>query len=250
MEAWIAILLPFVLLLGRISAFFAVLPIFGNRAIPMQVRAGAAILVTIFFAMITPVTIAPAKVGTLEAGLMLSGEILYGLALGLAISLVFQAVRQAGCMAEREMGFATSSIIDPVSGEEGDAVSLLFDTAFMLVFLAAGGHRLLLSAIGGSYKLFPMGSAPNPAVMAEAIVSAGAAMLLFALKLAAPVLAALLVLAVVMALLARALPEMNILLESLPLRIGLGLILAAAVVPMMNSFIAELADWMNRSLTG
>jgi flagellar biosynthesis protein FliR len=45
-------------------------------------------------------------------------------------------------------------------------------------------------------------------------------------------------------------PEMNILLESLPLRIGLGLILAAAVVPMMNSFIAELADWMNRSLTG
>jgi flagellar biosynthetic protein FliR len=250
MESWIAIFLPFALLLGRISGFFAVLPVFGNRSVPMQVRAAAALLVTIFFAMITPVTVNAARMSALEAGMMLAGEVLFGLGLGLAINLVFQAVRQGACMAEREMGFALSSIIDPVTGEEGDAVSTLFDTAFMLLVLAVGGHRLLLSAIGGSFKVFPMGSPPNPSVLAEVVVSAGGAMLLFALKLAAPVLAALLVLAVVMALLARALPEMNILLESLPLRIGLGLMFAAAVVPMMNTFIAELAEWMNRSLAG
>jgi flagellar biosynthetic protein FliR len=250
MESWIAIFLPMALLLGRVSGFFAILPIFGNRGIPMTVRAGAAILVTLFLGMFTPVTIRPAGVGVLEAGLMLTGEILYGLALGMAIYLVFQAVRMAGCMAEREMGFATASIIDPVTGEEGDAVSMLFDTAFVLVFLVAGGHRLLLSAIARSYKIFPMGSVPDPSALTEAVLSAGSAMLLFALKLAAPMLAALLVLAVVMALLARALPEMNILMESLPLRVGLGLILAATIVPLMNSFITELADWMNRSLTG
>ena len=54
MDIWVKLLLPFALLLGRISAFFAVLPLFSWRALPMRVRAAMALVVTIFFAVITP----------------------------------------------------------------------------------------------------------------------------------------------------------------------------------------------------
>jgi flagellar biosynthetic protein FliR len=73
-------------------------------------------------------------------------------------------------------------------------------------------------------------------------------MLLFALKLSAPLLAAFMVLSVVLGILARALPEMNILLASLPLRSALGLFMAAALVPALHDFAIELANWLNRNL--
>ena len=86
------------------------------------------------------------------------------------------------------------------------------------------------------------------AFLAEGVLNAGSTMLVFALKTAAPLLAAFLLLSVVLALLARVLPEMNVLLASLPLRVGMGFFMAAAIMPTLNELADELAAWMNRSL--
>ena len=94
----------------------------------------------------------------------------------------------------------------------------------------------------------PPGATPSIASLAEALVRAGSTMLLFSLKLAAPVLASFLVLGVLLAVLARVLPEMNVLLISFPLRVGLGLFMAAAIMPALHSFAGELAQWINQLL--
>ncbi len=73
-------------------------------------------------------------------------------------------------------------------------------------------------------------------------------MLVFGLKLAAPVLAAFILMAVVLAILSKVLPEMNILMTSFPIRIGLGLLMAAAIIPLFDSFTSELIKRMNRFL--
>ncbi len=73
-------------------------------------------------------------------------------------------------------------------------------------------------------------------------------MFLLGLRLAAPMLAAFLLLMVVLAVLARMVPEMNILFISLPLRVGLGLLMAAIFLPFINGFVAEFADWMGKLL--
>ncbi|MBS3734262.1 MAG: flagellar biosynthetic protein FliR [Phycisphaerae bacterium] len=243
------LLLPFMLLLGRVAAFFSVLPIFGWRALPMRVRAGIALLVTIFFAMLLPP--APETLGDVHwaaAALLLIREILVGLALGLAARLVFTAAQQAGRIIGRQMGFALANIIDPVSGAGAQPVGLLFEVTFALFFLTAGGHHLLLLALSKSYEAFPVARTPQIGALTEAVLAAGSAMLLFALKLAAPLLAAFLILAVVLAILARVLPEMNILLTALPLRVAVGLFMAAALMPALHGFARELADWLSRNL--
>lgn len=233
------------LILGRVSGLFAVLPIFGWRIAPLRVRAGLVLVVTIVFASVLPVDASICSGHWLAVGVLLVREVVTGVGLGLAVALVFGAVRQAGLIIKRQMGLAIAQEIDPMTGERSQPVGLLMEMCFSVFFLVAGGHRLMLRLVARSYEVFPVGRTPTAAAMAEAIIDAGVVMLTFALKLAAPMVAAFLVLAVALAILARILPEMNILIASLPLRIGLGLFMAAAIMPSLGAFTVELGDWLD-----
>ena len=243
-----SIVVPFMLVLARVSGLFAALPIFSWRSAPLRVRAGLALVVSIVFASVLPADAGVAGANWLAVGVFIVREAVTGVALGLAVGLAFGAVRQAGLIIKRQMGLAVAQQIDPMSGERSEPVGLLMEMCFAVFFLAAGGHRLMLRLVSRSYEVFPVGQAPTAAAMAEAIIDAGVIMLTLALKLAAPMVAAFLVLAVVLAILARILPEMNILLTSLPLRIGLGLFVAAAIMPSLNAFTLELGDLLDSFL--
>jgi flagellar biosynthetic protein FliR len=86
------------------------------------------------------------------------------------------------------------------------------------------------------------------AALAEGILQAGSTMLLLALKLAGPVLAGFLLLSLVLGVLARVLPQMNVLTESFPLRVALGLLLASMTLPSLERFGMELGGWLRQFL--
>jgi len=248
MSLCVEILLGFVMVLTRISAFFLVLPVFGWKTIPVRIKVGLTVLLAIFFSAITPLVIEPNRVSVLEAVLLIANEAAYGLALGLVASVVFSAVKLSGRIIERQMGLAMAEVLDPLTGERTQPLGSLLEMIFILLFLSANGHHLLLLIISKSYEAFPAGSIPTVAVLAGGVVKAGSAMFITGLKLAAPILAAFLLLMVVLAVLARIVPEMNILFISLPLRVGLGLLMVMIFLPYINGFVAEFADWMGKLL--
>ena len=249
MATWAQPFLPFLVLLARVSVFLMVLPIFGWRLLPRHIRLVLALLVTVFVAMLTPpAPIAQKPLGAWALSLLIVGETLCGLSLGLAVRLVFTAVQVGGAIASRQMGLALAGTYDPTSGEQAQPLATFLEIIFTLFFLACSGHHLLLRLVFRSYEVFPVGTIPTAAQMADALVVAGSAMLLFGLKLAAPVLAAFLCLSVLLAILARVLPELNVLLLSLPLRVGLGMFMAAAIVPTLSTLTEELARWLERFL--
>jgi len=236
--------LPVALVLARTSGFLALAPVFSWTVIPLRIRAAFCLLMTIFFAATAPVYVAAVPVPWISATLMLVRETLFGLAM-----MVYLCVQQGGMISGRQMGMMMAKSIDPTTGERSQPIGVLFDLSFLLLFIAAGGHHLLLTVLARSYDAFPAGQTPNMDAMVQCVVSAGSAMLLFALKLAAPVLAAFLVLGVMLAVLARVLPEMNLLMASLPLRVALGFIMAAAMMPMLETFTTTVADWIKRSMS-
>jgi len=248
MELMIEKLLGFVMVLTRISAFFIVLPVFGWKSIPARIKVAITVLLTIFFSMITPLAINSREVSVLEAILLLANEATYGLALGLIVYLVFATVKFSGRIIERQMGLAMAEILDPLTGERAQPLGMLLETIFILLFLSANGHHMFLLIISRSYETFPAGSIPTMPVLVGGVINAGSTLLVAGLRLAAPILAAFLVLMVALAVLARIVPEMNILFISLPLRVGLGLLMAAIFVPFINGFVAEFADWMGKLL--
>jgi len=239
-------LLGFALVLTRLSAFFLVVPVFGSASIPVRVRVAAVFLLSLFFSMSVSLGFEASGVSGLEAGIYLCNEAIYGFCLGLIASILFSAVKVGGRIVERQMGFAMAETFDPLSGERGQPLGTLFEMIFILLFLSADGLHLFLMVIGRSYEVFQAGSMPSIASMAEGVVEAGSVMLMAGLRLAAPMLAAFLVLMVILAVLARIVPEMNILFVSLPLRVGLGLLMAAIFLPFIQGFMSEFSGWMVR----
>ena len=244
------LILPYLLLLARVSAFLIVLPIFGWQSLPTVVRAGLALTLTFFFAMAGigrfDVDMSPA--GALEIALLTARELACGLALGLAVQFVFLAVQQAANIMAMQMGFGDAGVVDPTMGEETSAITMLMEMSFALLFLAAGGHHLLIQILQRSMMVFPLGGPVDFGALAEGLVQAGSTMLLLALKLAGPVLAGFLLLSMVLGVLARVLPEMNILTESFPLRVALGLLMASMAMPSLERFGLELGGWLNQFL--
>ncbi len=237
-------LLGFALIVTRISACFLVLPVFGWRAIPVRIKAAATILLSVFFGATTPLGIDPAEVSTVTAITLLMGEAMYGLALGLIIALLFSVVQLSGRIVEQQMGLTMAEIVDPLTGEEINPLSSLLEMIFVLLFLSANGHHLFLLVLSRSYSAFPPGSIPTVELLASGLIQTGSAMFIAALRLAAPMLAAFLLLMVALALLARLVPEMDILFLSMPIRAALGLFMAATFLPFVGGFVGEMADWM------
>ncbi|MBP8604248.1 MAG: flagellar biosynthetic protein FliR [Phycisphaerae bacterium] len=241
-------LLGFGAVLIRTSVFLSIVPIFGSQTVPVRIRAAAAILVSVSLSIAIPSVIPTAGLSFLGMTVLIINEALYGLGLGLIAVLLFSAVKMGGQMIEREMGLAMAEMLDPLSGETAEPLSILMEMIFILLFLAANGHHLLLLVISRSYEHFPAGQIPSYALLTEGIVQAGSTMLLAGLRLAAPMLAAFMLLLGVLAVFARMIPEMDILFISMPLRTGLGLLIAGMMFPFIHSFIGELTDWMGKLL--
>lgn len=244
-------LFDFAMVLTRVSAFFLILPIFGFKAIPMRIKIALAIFVSLFLVMVSPHAARsnPAEqISSLEVILLLNYEGIYGLCMGLIVVSVFASVKFCGRIAERQMGLAMAQILDPLTGEQGQPLGMLMEMLFILAFLSANGHHLFLLTLSRSYEAFPAGSIPTMQIMVGGIVASGSTLLMAGLRLAAPMLGAFLLLMVVLGVVARVAPETNILFISLPLRVGLGLMLAIIFMPFITGFVGEFADWMGKLL--
>lgn len=239
-------LLAFVMALTRISAFFLTLPVFGYESIPVPIKVSLTLLLAFFFSMMMPIAAPVQHASMLEAILLVVNEATYGLALGLIAAILFTAVKFAGRIIEQEMSLTMAEILDPLTGEEAQPLGSLLEMMFIIMFLSANGHHLFLLTLSRSYEAFPAGSIPTISTLTSGIVQAGSSMLLAGLKLAAPLLAASLLLMVVLAVLARLVPEMDILFISLPMRIGLGLLMVIAFLPFISMFVKEFAELMGK----
>ena len=241
-------LIGFVLVLTRVSAFFLVTPIFSGQSIPETIKVSMVLLISIFFSTISPSVINPSQIDPIQAVMLITNEAIFGFALGLIVILIFSAVQQCGQIIEREMGYTMSEILDPMTGESAQPLALMIEMIFMLLFLSANGHHLLLLITSRSFEIFPTGSIPAIPTLLEGITRAGSEMLVAGLRLAAPMLAAFLLMLVVLGILARIMPDMDILFISMPLRIGLGLLMIGMFLPYINGYITEFADWMGKLL--
>ena len=241
-------LIGFAMVLTRISAFFLVVPVFGSTVVPVQIRVGVTVMLSVFFAGLVPLPVQIGSASAIQIGLTLAGEATYGFLLGLIAYMLFSVVRCSGEIIEQQMGFTTAEVIDPLSGESSQPLGVLMEVAFLLMLLAANGHHLLLQVIVRSYQTFPIGTIPSISVMTNGAIQASSMMLVASLRLAAPILVAFLLLFVVLAILARIVPEMDILFMTMPVRVGLGFVMMILFLPFIQEFLGEFSRLMARLL--
>jgi flagellar biosynthetic protein FliR len=227
---WLAPLFwPFI----RVLALFSTLPLLGQRMVPMRVRIGLAGLIVIAAQPSLP-TMPQVALDSPLAVILIVQDLLIGLALGFAVRIVFAAVELAGELIGLQMGLNYAGFFDPASGAQGTATSRFFGTIVGLLFIVINGHLLVVAAVVQSFQAFPVATEPFAFVRQLQPQRWGAEIFTLGLWIALPLLAMLLFVNLVLGVISRVAPQMNVFAIGFPVTLGVGLVGIFLTLPMMQ----------------
>lgn len=221
LTAWVgSFLWPFF----RIGAFFMAAPIFGANMVPPQVRIGLAFFLTLVLLPLLP----PVPV-TLDAlspriWLLIVQQILIGVSLGFLVQLLFQVFIIFGQIVAMQIGMGMAQMADPASGVNVTVLSQYALILTNLVFLASGGHLVVIYTLAESFTIIPVGFEGLSRERSWMIAIQGGWLFAGALLMALPIIMAKLVVNIALGVVTRAAPQLNIFVIGFPVMMILGLV--------------------------
>ncbi|SHF51911.1 flagellar biosynthetic protein FliR [Ornithinibacillus halophilus] len=208
----------FLLILVRVTAFFVTLPFFSYRTIPLPFKIG----ISFFLAFIMFYTVeSPVIIFDYFYILLIVKEILIGLLIGLIGYIIISAVQIAGGFIDFQMGFAIANVVDPQTGAQSPIIGQYFYIIALLFLLSVDGHHLLIDGIVNSYKFIPVDAfIPfQNASITEFVIRSFNMMFLIAFQIAIPIVGCLFLVDVALGIVARTVPQLNVFVVGLPLKI-------------------------------
>jgi flagellar biosynthetic protein FliR len=226
-DVWLAAFLyPFL----RILALMSSAPLFSHASVPVMVRVGLAFAITLVVATTLPA--APFVSPFSAAGMVLVvQQVIVGVAIGLAMQLVFAAVTLAGDMIGLQMGLSFASFVDPQNAEQAPIVGGFLSLVLMLVFLAINGHLALVAAMVDSFTVMPVGPSGWKALDAMRLVAAGRDLFATGVAISLPVVGALLLVNLTLGVLTRTAPQLNLFAVGFPVTLAVGLVMLFLAMP-------------------
>ncbi|MDR3579087.1 MAG: flagellar biosynthetic protein FliR [Oryzomonas sp.] len=217
--------LVFALVLGRVAGIFAAIPSFGGQTVPMNFKVLTVLMITLVCFPVLKITAPPMPADAFGLGLLVLSEVAVGLTLALVVQMVFSAVEFSGQIIGMQMGLTIASIIDPSRGSQVQLMSVLRSLLATLLFLSLDVHHMFIRAIIESFSVIPIGGWHITGELVSFLVQRTSDIFVIGVRLAAPVMVSLLLASVALGVMARAFPQMNIFIVSMPLNIGLGFLI-------------------------
>lgn len=236
-ERWPA----FALLTARLTGLMFVAPLWSMSSLPRAAR--AAMTVALAAVLLPAAPAAPLSEHVLDLPVPVAMEMLIGLVIGLTASVVVQGAALAGEVAAVQMGLNIGPALTPMPDVQQSGVGQLQSMLALFVYVAVGGHLMLLRGLADSLQTLPLGAPIDLTRGAALTVMLPSALFSCALSAAAPVMVTLLLVNIAMAILSRAVPQLNAMMVSFPLTIGVGLVMTGLSLPVVAGVIAS---WMER----
>ncbi|MBE7417748.1 MAG: flagellar biosynthetic protein FliR [Ideonella sp.] len=231
LQAWIAPLLwPFL----RALALFTSLPVIGQRIVPVRVRIALAFFIAVASQATLPAM--PAVALDSPAALLLAAQqVMIGLALGFAVRLVFAAAEMAGEVVGLQMGLNYASFFDPATASQTNAAGRLFGAMVALLFIVVDGHLAVIAALVRSFDAFPVSTDTLGWLRTLQPHAWGAEVFQLGLWIALPLVGMLLFVNIVLGVISRVAPQINVFAVGFPLTLSVGLVGMLVTLPMMQS---------------
>lgn len=235
----------FVLVLLRISAFLVSSAFFSSPLIQMPIK----LLLCLSLAMILyPLAPIPAAgkdiIFTNEIIILVVREVILGLTMGFLTRFFFLVVTMAGDLITTSIGLGAAQMFNPLMGHTGSSMEQFMTLIGTVVFLAVNGHHLVISALAHSFEVIPVtGMAIKHEVFQE-LAMMGQTLLLITIKIAAPIMISILLANMAMGILGRAVPQINVLVTSMPVTLMIGFGVLFVCLPLMVSEMNIVLDQM------
>jgi len=231
--------LSFLLTLFRISLVLFVLPFFGGNSIPNAVKASLCIVLTLalFPHLSFPGTLFPKNPWMIL--MMILGELIIGLCLMLVVRFLFAAVQMGGQIIGFQMGFAMINVVDPLTGQQVVITSHFLYMTTLLTFLTLNGHLFLLQGLADSFDMIPPGGILLTPALGTGILSMASQIFILAIKISAPVMGALFLVDLALALVGRAAPQMHVLILGFPIKIAVGFFFLGIMFTTLARYVGD-----------
>lgn len=245
MDFYISQFVVLVLIFVRVMTLIGFAPLLSHPSVPTTAKIGLAMLLSYILmsahgaSSFTNVN-AALNLGTLV--IYVFKEVVVGIAIGYAITIVLAGVQFAGYLIASDMGLAMANIFNPELNEQVPVIGQLMNVVAMLLFLLMDGHLFLIEALKSSFDIIPLASLDTiftPGFMMTVVRITGAVFVI-AVKIAAPVMAAMFLTTIGLGILSRIVPQMQVFVFSMGLKVGVGLLMLAGTVPMYVFMIKKI----------
>lgn len=224
----------FLLIFIRMHSLFMAAPFFSSAVIPFRTKSLLAFFITlVIFPVVTKngYTIT-ANMG--QYGLMALREIIIGIYIGFLASIIFAAFQLSGQFFAVQIGFGINEVMDPLAQVSVPIIGQMKNLLGILIFLIINGHHFLITAVYKSYEMVPsFNIVTGSGELSKYLISSFSGMFVIALKIALPIIATIFLVSVSMGVLAKAAPQMNILMLGFPFKIIVAFSVLALASPMI-----------------
>lgn len=217
----------------RPGAALMAAPVFGATAVPLQVRIILSAMIGIAATNSVQIDLPDRTLVSYAGLLFIIGEVVCGVAIGFALQIGYSAAFVAGELISNAMGLGFASMADPQSGQSSPVIGSFLSIIAVLLLLAMDGHLMLIAIIVHSYEALPPGNAWLTPLLIMNLVEFGGSLFSMGLVIALPVGAALIIVQLVMAMLARSAPQLNLFSVGIPVAVLAGIILLAIAAPVL-----------------
>jgi flagellar biosynthetic protein FliR len=243
-------ILTVLLLSVRIATVLLLTPVLYAAEMPAMVRVaiilGLACVVAMPFAR--PAAVAVADVGTLAQAVLREAAV--GATLGLGILMAFAGFSLAGRLVDVQVGYGMGQVFDPLTRTRTPVLSAVFGLFATVFFFVVDGHHALVRGIAYSVERFPVGQPIAAAGAAEPLAGQMAALFTLGFALAAPVVLALLLVEFALGVVSRNLPQINMLVLGIPVKIVVGLLALSVWATAFNAPAGRLYAGIARTWSG
>ena len=224
------------------------MPIFQNKSIPILFKAGLALATSVVLFPLLNLEIFPVVGGLAPLAIGMLGEILLGIMIGLAVNLIFVGLQLAGQLTGYQMGLALARVMDPSANQQIPLLAQFYQMFALLIFMAVNAHHWFLRALADSYQLVPPFGFHFSNSLLDQLVSMAGNMFVIAIKVGAPVIAAMLLTSIAFGLVARTVTQMNVFIVAMPLKIGIGLFFIGVSLPYLSSFLKTVFSQLGNTI--
>jgi flagellar biosynthetic protein FliR len=233
----------------RILAVFSSAPIFSARSVPVRTKVALAMLI----AICAQAGLQDQVVVSLtdpQALTTVFQQVVVGIAIGLAVRIVFSSVELAGEVIGLQMGLNYAGFFDPSTNSQTSAVGRFFGNTTMLLFVVLNGHLMVLQAVVASFDTFPVGGGALESINRMRLHELGAVVFRYGLWIALPMIGTLLFINIVLGFISRIAPQMNAFAIGFPLTLSAGLVGIAMTLPMLDGPVVSLLKLATEMFTG
>lgn len=232
----------FLLIFVRVTSFFVMMPLFSYRTIPTVHKLGMGFFLSwLMFYAIQP----PAMEINGIYFLFVIKEAFVGLLIGFTAYLILSAIQIAGGLIDFQMGFSIANVIDPQTGAQSPLMGQYLYMFGLLLLLSFNGHHLLIDGIYNSYHFIPIDQPWLPlghSNVVEYMVKSFSSMFLAAFQMSLPVVGSLFLVDVALGIVARTVPQLNIFVVGMPVKVIVSFIVLIAVMGVMLALVSHLVE--------